>query len=408
MAAWYYMAGPDQHGPVSDDEIRALVRDGKVVAQTFVWRESVEDRHPAGSHPDLTDAFAALPNRPATPGAAEPIAEAATVLPRSTVNSRPWPRFWARFIDNFLFVPLLAAGIGVWAVFYAPSIYLRVVSVPGVLFGLMLLPLVALVLAISMAITGTTPGKAIMGVRVPVPAGHDRFSFFLGREFMVWVVGLGLGIPLVSLFTQIRQHRRLALGQPASYDNGNPAVVADPSQFRFGVALLVAAALFIGISVLGMEERESERNIRATQSWSNPMTQRVATIGASWQPEELDVDGGRAFYFFSAELLSEGVLGHEQLPSDGIETAIYADALESALASDIEITSPWLPVTVLDVAALRATGKAVGAEDTRVEVTVAVSGRDAWRTLVYTRGSSKEQQAEMKGFVDAMFATTTK
>ncbi|MCY1305961.1 hypothetical protein D9M70_557930 [compost metagenome] len=102
------------------------------------------------------------------------------------------------------------------------------------------------------------------------------------------------------------------------------------------------------------------------------------------------------------------MFGHEQLPSEGVETAVYAEALAFALASDIEITSAWQPVTVLDMTALQATGKALGVEDTRVEVTVAVSGRDAWRTLVYTRGSSGEQQAEAKRFVDAMFATAPK
>ncbi|MGN7881947.1 RDD family protein [Sinorhizobium sp. Sb3] len=405
MAAWYYSAGPEQHGPVGDDEVRTLIRDGKIADETVVWREGAEERRVAASHPELAEVFATLPEQP---GALEPGAEPVAVLPRPAVSYRPWPRFWARFIDNFLFVPLLGAGIGLWAVFYAPSTYLRMVSMPSVLLGLMLLPLVAVVLAISMAVTGTTPGKAIVGVRVPVPPGRDRFAFFLVREFMVWVAGLGFGIPFVSLFTQIRQHRRVALGQPASYDDGNPAVLADPSEVRFGVALAVSAALFVGTSVLGMEDRQMERNLRTTQSWSNPVTQRAATIGASWQPEELEVEDGRAFYFFSAELLSEAVFGHEQLPSEGVETAVYAEALAFALASDIEITSAWQPVTVLDMTALQATGKALGVEDTRVEVTVAVSGRDAWRTLVYTRGSSGEQQAEAKRFVDAMFATAPK
>ncbi|QRY68498.1 RDD family protein [Ensifer sp. PDNC004] len=412
MAVWYYLTGPDQLGPVDDDDLRALVRNGRITQETIVWREGLEERQAAGSHPDLVDAFVPppIPATAAEADAAEPIVEEPAVQPGLIRNSRPWPRFWARLIDNFLFTPLLGFGIGLWAVLYAPSIYLQIVSINGVLFGLMLLPLVALMLALSMMITGTTPGKAIAGVRVPVPAGRNRALFFLVREFRVWVIGLGLGIPIIALFTQIRQHRRVSLGQPASYDSGNPVVVADPSQFRFGVTLVVAAALLIGSFALQAEERAMESDLKTTQSWSNPMTQRVATIGRSWKPEELETNSGRVFYFVSDELLSEALFGHEQLPSDGIGADLYAEALEKVLREEVDITTGWQPVTIFDMAGLqaglRATGKAVSAEDTSVEVTVAVSGRDAWRTLVYTRGNSAEQEAEKRRFVDAMFATT--
>ena len=69
MAAWYYSAGPEQHGPVGDDEVRTLIRDGKIADETVVWREGAEERRVAASHPELAEVFATLPEQP---GALEP------------------------------------------------------------------------------------------------------------------------------------------------------------------------------------------------------------------------------------------------------------------------------------------------------------------------------------------------
>ncbi|WP_425984763.1 DUF4339 domain-containing protein [Ensifer sp. R-19] len=108
MAAWYYSAGPEQHGPVGDDEVRTLIRDGKIADETVVWREGAEERRVAASHPELAEVFATLPEQP---GALEPVAEPVAVLPRPAVSYRPWPRFWARFIDNFLSRCLARASV---------------------------------------------------------------------------------------------------------------------------------------------------------------------------------------------------------------------------------------------------------------------------------------------------------
>ena len=54
----------------------------------------------------------------------------------------------------------------------------------------------------------------------------------------------------------------------------------------------------------------------------------------------------------------------------------------------------------------RAAPRAVGVTDSAVEVTVVVDERDAWRTLVFARGTSESQKAEKERLVRAMFATT--
>lgn len=407
MAAWYYAAGQDQKGPVSDDEMRGRIKSGEITRESNVWREGMDAWQRAAEHPDLASAFSQPPPLPIAPSPKipPPIFEPPVVKPGVVITSRPWPRFWARFIDNLIFVPLFGFGIGLWAVLYAPDIYLQIVTMNGVLFGILLLPLVALFLALCLIVVGTTPGKAIVGVRVPVGQGRNRIGFYLSREFKVWAAGLGLGIPFVALFTQVRQYRLLAAGKAASYDEGNPEIIANPSKVRMAASIVVVAALFTGNIILRAEDQRAETSLNATQAWVNPVTNKTATIGKTWQAQEMKTNSGRAFYFASNELLAEAILGYEQFPSDGVQAAAYADAIKAAVASDVSIDTEWRSVSVQGMPALRATGKSVKYTDSIVEVTIAVKGRDAWRTLVFARGNSPAQSAEKEKFVKAMFGT---
>lgn len=407
MANWYYAVGQDQKGPISEDELRSLIKSGQINRETYVWYEGMDAWQRAAEHPDLSNAFVAPPPLPTAlpprlpPPAFEPPAVNAGVV----LTSRPWPRFWARFIDNLILVPLFGFCIGLWAVLYAPDVYLQIVTMNGALFGVLLLPLVTLFLAVCMIATGTTFGKAIVGVRVPVPSGRSRIGFFLSREFKVWAAGLGIGIPFVALFTQVRQYRRLAAGQAASYDEGNPAILANPSKMRLSAAIVVVLSLFTGNIILRTEDQKVASNLAATQTWVNPVTKKTATIGKTWQAQEMKTNSGRAFYFASNELLAEAVFGYEQFSSDKVDSGLYADAIKRAVASDVSITTEWRAITVRGLPALRATGKSVKFDDSNVEVTIVVTGRDAWRTLMFARGNSPAQSAEKDKFVQAMFGT---
>ncbi|MCZ7894714.1 RDD family protein [Agrobacterium salinitolerans] len=407
MAAWYYAAGKDQKGPVGEDEISGLIKSGQITKETIVWREGMDDWQRAVEQPELSSAFSTPPPLPNTPSPKipPPIFEPPVLKAGVVIISRPWPRFWARFIDNLIFVPMLGFGIGLWAVLYAPDIYLQIVMMNGVLFGVLLLPLVALFLALCMIVVGTTPGKAIVGVRVPVDRGRNRLGFYLSREFKVWAAGLGLGIPFVALFTQVRQYRLLAAGKSASYDEGHPAIIANPSKVRLAASIVVVAALFTGNIILRAEDQKAETNLNTTQAWINPVTNKTTTIGKTWQAQEMKTNSGRTFYFASNELLAEAIFGYEQFPSYGVQAAAYADAIKAAVASDVRITSQWQPVLVQGMPALRATGKSVKYTDSIVDVTIVVKGRDAWRTLVFSRGNSPAQSAEKEKFVKAMFGT---
>lgn len=121
--------------------------------------------------------------------------------------------------------------------------------------------------------------------------------------------------------------------------------------------------------------------------------------------QEVTTNSGRVFYFAANAQLAEALFGYEQLELDGLKNLTYANALQSTLAADISISSEWEPVIVYGYPALRAVGKSIRDNDTNVEITVAVTKRHAWRTLVFARGRPVEDLPGKNEFVQAVFST---
>lgn len=55
---WYCARGNDRFGPYSDDDMRSLIRDGRIGPATRVWNETFSGWEPAGSVPSLQPLFA--------------------------------------------------------------------------------------------------------------------------------------------------------------------------------------------------------------------------------------------------------------------------------------------------------------------------------------------------------------
>jgi hypothetical protein len=63
---------------------------------------------------------------------------------------------------------------------------------------------------ITLSTWGTTPGKVLLNVRLRRQE-EDKLSYSDGmnRAFQVWLKGLGAGIPIVALSTQVAAYNRL-------------------------------------------------------------------------------------------------------------------------------------------------------------------------------------------------------
>jgi hypothetical protein len=53
MAQWYYGSSAGQHGPVEENELRAMIASGGVGPQTLVWRDGMSDWLPLQSVPEF-------------------------------------------------------------------------------------------------------------------------------------------------------------------------------------------------------------------------------------------------------------------------------------------------------------------------------------------------------------------
>ena len=98
--------------------------------------------------------------------------------------------------------------------------------------------------------TGTSIGKSIFGIRV-VNSNMQTIGIGNGlrREFAVWLKGLGLGIPIVSLFTMLNSYDRLRKEGTARWDAGRNVVLYRPGgtyQTVLNVLGIIMIILVIG------------------------------------------------------------------------------------------------------------------------------------------------------------------
>ena len=158
----------------------------------------------------------------------------------------PWRRLFARTVDIctaglVLFMLLIfafSATMPEQAAAFAKAIENPIIA--SVVLYLIWLPAEALLLSLF----GTTPAKWLFGIRVAHP-GDNLLSFAaaLNRSFLVFVQGVGFGIPFVALFTQLFAYRRLTKTGTTLWDTSTTAVVLHKKWGLFR-ALACTAAVF--------------------------------------------------------------------------------------------------------------------------------------------------------------------
>lgn len=153
-----------------------------------------------------------------------------------------WRRFIARTIDLWIFTLPTAFVLFLFVG--------RDISEHQYLFGIVVLPFVLLFEAMFSALLGNSPGKALLAIRLTTVGGSRlTFSQYYQRGRELYVYGLALGIPFVSLFPLIKQYQNLKADRPASYDQGLYSVrVSDRRLWR---KIIAGIALFALVSIPG-------------------------------------------------------------------------------------------------------------------------------------------------------------
>ncbi|MDR2366284.1 MAG: RDD family protein, partial [Zoogloeaceae bacterium] len=153
------------------------------------------------------------PRRQATSAANSLPAAQNAPPPISGGQHHPWRRYFARMVDLSTTGLLLLFLLMVAAFATMPEQAERLAKaldnpiIAGAVLCLVWLPVDAAFLSLF----GSTPAKWLFGIRVTYPGGGLlSFSEALKRACLVWIQGLGFGIPLVVIFTHLFAYRRLA------------------------------------------------------------------------------------------------------------------------------------------------------------------------------------------------------
>ena len=302
-AQWYYLQSGQRIGPLTQDQIVEVFRSGAMPLQTMVRCDLFGYWVPASSidgFRSLVPGAEASQNVNATPqeptaqtyvapsplptapvaaatiaAAAAPIAPAPVALPPASVAvlsppataaqgehpvpivapavdaPRPWRRWAARWIDGTLALILWTALLGALAPFAAPTVLTRFV----LLFAIFPVAFVVVEAALLFAF-GATPGKAMFGVVVREQNGAVlSFGRSLHRSFRVFVQGIGMGLPILSLCTVLSAYFSLHDGGVTAWDRaGRFRVTHNPIGVgqRLTALLVLTGALLIHFRTLAI------------------------------------------------------------------------------------------------------------------------------------------------------------
>ena len=231
---WFYEKDGEEAGPVSEGELLDLLKSGQVFPDTLLWTESMVDWQPA------------LDLEPFRSG----LREDGSVW---TPAPRPWTRFWARRVDLIIYDVVALAVL-----FWIGNNGMEIDDSIGLFLMILFMILAETCLLVWM---GTTFGKWLFNISLTRPGG-ERLSFnsALYRTFLLWLRGLGLGIPFINLAAMAIGLRNLTVNQESSWDRDAGTIILHRkvSLLRWVAAFLIIGTYFIGLTVMLWPEIEKK------------------------------------------------------------------------------------------------------------------------------------------------------
>lgn len=192
----------------------------------------------------------------------EPIASDNPSRKNSQIHARGrsasglWARYFAKQVDLLLFfipaIVLSALLIAISAPFFgvhADDVY----EEAAVVVGLLMLVFFALIEGVWISLFGSTPGKSLFGISLRDFEGRKlRLSKSVSRSVRALLQGLGMGIPLIALFTQIsawsyvKEHGTTGWDRNTGTNYNSNAV----HPFRWSLGILLTILSFLSFVIL--------------------------------------------------------------------------------------------------------------------------------------------------------------
>jgi len=209
---WFYQDGTNTAEPVMESQMAILTKSGKIHNNTLIWSDGMTDWQMFSTvFPQVLINHLDQVNTLQTDG--NLTTHSTEVLIPIGIQVRPWVRFFARWFDFMTFCLMC----GILLSLFVPSI----LEISPYLLGILLSLAYVFAESIMLSKWGTTPAKKFLNISVlnfdGSPISYDNA---LKRSFNVWVKGLGLGLPLVGLFTQINSYNVLKKTNQTSWDSG--------------------------------------------------------------------------------------------------------------------------------------------------------------------------------------------
>jgi len=164
-----------------------------------------------------------------------------TSKPRSAASYLAWARLWARYIDITIYTFIASLVVG--------ATYPAIANLNQAVIGILLLPVGLFIDALVLGAFGTSIGKAIAGVRIAsVDESKLKPAVHFKRELRIWGA-LGLGIPIVALFTLQNSYNELKFNGATGWDSetSTRAVSVNSSSARTYLAAIVYFFMAFGI-----------------------------------------------------------------------------------------------------------------------------------------------------------------
>ncbi len=259
----------------------------------------------------------------------------------------PWSRFFARVFDLWLATMILGLAVGVVIGIFHRTLPTNLTDPIVIsLVTILLLPPALVVDALIRRLFGNTPGKALLGLEVMDLRGRPPGTGeYLGRNLNLWLRGLALSIPLLSLIAMWAQYQRLSKGNATSYDALGRFQVIDhgSSSARKG---LLAALFGLMLVLVGWGELVHEDQHRSRHdlqygpfTWTDDRTGKDIEFDQRWRLRTAtDPDGNLIEQFELVSGQAWVFLVGENAPSMNLDqyAAAWTQALADAMRFDHE------------------------------------------------------------------------
>ena len=212
--SWYYAEASDRsYGPMTIEELGRILRMRANAVDFLVWHPGMADWGRAGDQFALRKYFSPppIPSQPIDHALGE---SAMRVVPDRSLSPpegkltglHPWRRYFARMFDIYIFVVLFFMFLGVTF----PRLFATDEKSYDSLFGLIGIAAYVIFEGFWTNVFGASLGKRLYGIRIDRTNGEAiTLGASFQRAFAVWLKGLGIGIPIVSLFTLVTAYQTL-------------------------------------------------------------------------------------------------------------------------------------------------------------------------------------------------------